>query len=220
MKLCRGNCGRKVTRHSKSGFCIHCFNKNTIGKKRPEGFKKDQSKRALEWYAANPEQKIIRRDRMRASWTTGAITPQLRKSPPRSKAELKFFDKLQEISPYEIKSNHTIKNSDGSWMMPDIVIPRLDLVIEFYGDYWHANPKKYRPNDMMHSKIASDVWSFDRIRESNILKQYELMIVWQSESEIALSRLARQWNQEIDPCWSDIGEVIAGIKQCTSTWTS
>jgi len=62
-------------------------------------------------------------------------------------------------------------------------------VIEFYGDYWHANPKKYKPDT--HIKMKSgmikkveEIWELDRIRIDHILKtpyiKY-LKIIWESD---------------------------------------
>jgi G:T-mismatch repair DNA endonuclease (very short patch repair protein) len=65
----------------------------------------------------------------------------------------------------------------------DIFLPKFNLIIEYNGDYWHCNPKKYEP-DYMHphkKKTSSQIWGEDRIRIDNIIKyDYNLEVVWES----------------------------------------
>jgi len=50
---------------------------------------------------------------------------------------------------------------------PDFYLPEHSLIIESYGDYWHANPIKYSSADyIFKNKItAHDIWEKDRIRK-------------------------------------------------------
>lgn len=49
-------------------------------------------------------------------------------------------------------------------------------VIEFYGDYWHKNPKKFPKNKENIIK-----WKYDAVKEETIKKNYDLLIVWESD---------------------------------------
>lgn len=69
---------------------------------------------------------------------------------------------------------------------PDIVFLNKKLVIEIYGNLWHANPKYYKPNDVIHTwggnLTASEIWERDKIRENHITDLgYDLIILWESE---------------------------------------
>ena len=68
----------------------------------------------------------------------------------------------------------------------DIYIKELNLIIEFNGDYWHCNPKKY-DEDYFHphkKKTAKEIWNEDKIRVDNIKKYgYNLMIIWECDFE-------------------------------------
>jgi hypothetical protein len=44
-------------------------------KPRKESFKKEQSKRMIEWYKNNPEQKTLRSNIMKNNWKNGVIIP-------------------------------------------------------------------------------------------------------------------------------------------------
>jgi hypothetical protein len=67
----------------------------------------------------------------------------------------------------------------------DYYIKELNLVIEFYGDYWHANPKHFKDEFFMHKSIkktVSEIWKRDRDRIANIASSLEcaVLIVWES----------------------------------------
>jgi hypothetical protein len=68
----------------------------------------------------------------------------------------------------------------------DIYIKELNLIIEFNGDYWHCNPKKY-DGDYLHphkKKTAKEIWDEDKLRVDNIKKYgYNLMIIWERDFE-------------------------------------
>lgn len=57
----------------------------------------------------------------------------------------------------------------------DFYIPEYNLIFECYGDYWHANPRKYNPDDIIKYPgkyiVAKDRWAADANR-MNIFKSY------------------------------------------------
>lgn len=58
-------------------------------------------------------------------------------------------------------------------------------IIEFYGDYWHGNPKKYLSTDLApcsKTKTYQDIWNYDNKRLEDIQSQgYQVHIVWESD---------------------------------------
>lgn len=67
----------------------------------------------------------------------------------------------------------------------DYYLPEYNTVIEFYGDYWHCNPKKYQ-EDFYNKTIkihAVDIWKRDSKRLEVIKDSMigvSIMIVWES----------------------------------------
>lgn len=64
---------------------------------------------------------------------------------------------------------------------PDIFIePNICIFVD--GDYPHANPKKYKPDDMIWSKKASEKWAYD-IQINNELSKlgYFIIRLWDSD---------------------------------------
>lgn len=66
----------------------------------------------------------------------------------------------------------------------DILIEEHKLVIECYGDFWHANPKIYTPNDIFYTfygkRTSQEIWDFDNIRINHIKNfGYKVLIIWE-----------------------------------------
>ena len=77
---------------------------------------------------------------------------------------------------------------DKVYYMLDFYCQDNNKVIEFYGDYWHANPKIYNENDIVDypnnkSLTAKDVWDKDEQRIARIKKQLkcDILIIWQKD---------------------------------------
>lgn len=58
------------------------------------------------------------------------------------------------------------------------------FILEYNGDYWHCNPKKYKPNyyHQVKGKTAKELWEYDK-NKIDLIKSYgyNLEIVWESE---------------------------------------
>lgn len=66
----------------------------------------------------------------------------------------------------------------------DIYIPNMNLIIEYFGDYWHCNPNKYKSDyyNQKKKKTASEIWEYDR-QKLDLIKTmgYNLEVIWESE---------------------------------------
>jgi hypothetical protein len=56
-------------------------------------------------------------------------------------------------------------------------------VYEFYGTYYHADPRHYKPTDMIFRKTAAEVWEKDDSRIKYILSRTKspCLIMWESD---------------------------------------
>ena len=115
-----------------------------------------------------------------------------------------IFDQLDELIP-----SYTTYHSNNEWplelsneesavlgqqlVMIDYYCPELSLVIEFNGDYWHANPNRYRPNDVVHDdKLASDIWAHDKLREEIVKKKLGIehyFVLWETDNFETLNEI-------------------------------
>lgn len=96
----------------------------------------------------------------------------------RSKNEIKIYKKIKR------KYNLTRHSETVRPYICDIFIPELNLIIEYYGDYWHCNPIKYSP-DYYHKikkRTAQEIWDYDK-NKIDLIKEngYNLEIVWEKD---------------------------------------
>lgn len=65
-----------------------------------------------------------------------------------------------------------------------IYIPKFKLLIEYNGDYWHCNPKKYNENyfNKKKNKTAKEIWEYDN-KKLYISKKlgYACEVIWESD---------------------------------------
>lgn len=116
--------------------------------------------------------------------TLSIISKTISENPPRqnsvSNKEKKLLTEIKKLKYNPVGSFPVDK------YICDIYIKELNLIIEFNGDYWHCNPKKYDEN-YLHphkKKTAKEIWEEDRIRVDNIKKHgYNLMIIWECDFE-------------------------------------
>ena len=95
-----------------------------------------------------------------------------------SRKEKEIIEFLKE---YNIQS---IQSYRVDTKICDIYIPSLNLIIEYFGDYWHCNPNKY-PEDYFNKKkgmSAKEIWDYDKNKIDLILSYgYNLEVVWENE---------------------------------------
>lgn len=151
-----------------------------VSKPRREGFGEEQSERISQWYEDNPEQRDIRSIKMKENWDNGVLQPNPH-TVNRSKGEIGLYEYLKETLDISVEEKKTI-SVDGSWFLPDIVVSD-NIIIEYFGDYWHGNPLKYDRNDTIaHQTKAEDVWERDKKRIDTLCENgYSVIIIWQSD---------------------------------------
>ena len=153
----------------------------TTGKKRCQKFKNAQRFNALKQFK-NKAQRKLRSDIMRENWRNGKIAYHASASFNKSKMEKELFNLLKDKYNNVLKVHHKTLHIENKWYYPDITINN-ELIIEFNGDYWHANPNIYEGNDIVHhNKFASDIWEHDNQRKETFFNAgYKTLIIWEKE---------------------------------------
>lgn len=68
----------------------------------------------------------------------------------------------------------------------DIFLPAINLIIEYFGDYWHGNPKIYGHDKILgrgtNKYLASNKWESDMINNNFAISNgYDVEIIWESD---------------------------------------
>lgn len=83
----------------------------------------------------------------------------------------------------ELNNEYIVMNGKTFFRL-DFFDSSVDKCIEFNGDYWHAHPRFYKPEDYIYSQnmIAEDVWKKDKERIC-VLKEngIDTLVVWECE---------------------------------------
>jgi very-short-patch-repair endonuclease len=98
-----------------------------------------------------------------------------------SKKQTEIF---QELQPYNFETEKYI----GKYRV-DFINYSKKIVIEIYGDYWHANPKIYNENFYNKNKqmIAKEIWKYDEERKNYIIANgYKFFSFFESEIKMNL----------------------------------
>jgi len=98
-----------------------------------------------------------------------------------SKGQRNLYEKVKQEYPDAILE-HYLRDVGAS---VDIFIPSINKIIEYYGDYWHCNPKYYEKDYYNKSTkmTASELWDRDREREERLVEGgYDVKIVWENKS--------------------------------------
>jgi G:T-mismatch repair DNA endonuclease (very short patch repair protein) len=115
---------------------------------------------------------------------TKTLTETPRKFSSSSKPEKIIFDILNNLK-YQTKKTYRIER-----YICDIFVEKLNLIIEYNGDYWHCNPKKYN-QDYIHphkKKYAKEIWDEDKVRIDNLKKLgYNLEVIWESDFDCSVT---------------------------------
>lgn len=98
----------------------------------------------------------------------------------KSKIEKDIYKEILKIFP-DAESNKPVKNNDRGFL-PDIVF-KPNILVEVYGDYWHANPNIYSEESIMKRGIlAKEIWEMDRKRQLQLEELgYIVKIIWEKD---------------------------------------
>lgn len=100
-----------------------------------------------------------------------------------SKIEIKWFDYVGLSHEFR----HQTIRFNNKYYLVDGFDPNTNTVYEFYGDYWHGNPKIYDSN-LIHPvrKVSFGKLYTDTIRRENMIKNagYNLIFIWESDFKL------------------------------------
>ena len=127
-----------------------------------------------------------------------------------SKSSQNFCNDLYNLLNDDIKSDcYYSSKKGGEYYLPiingtryyyDFTIPSKKIIIEYNGDYYHANPYFYKNDDIILTQKAEDIWKKDFIKSKVALENnYSIFYVWESyyfkNKDEILYKLAKRINK-------------------------
>lgn len=107
-----------------------------------------------------------------------------------STSEKRFVDYLFSELGYDLKYSYKTRqyciwcNDLNCPVFYDIVDTNSKVIIEYNGDIWHANPKKYKSTDIIPiiNKEAKEIWDYDNKKTLSALDRgFDVIKVWESD---------------------------------------
>ena len=134
------------------------------------------------------------RDIMRSNWDNGildkkVISEQMKQTQRSGKIKSGIVSKREKEIVKEIKQlgHKLIHSYRVDSKICDVYIPSLNLIIEYFGDYWHCNPKKYESDffNKKKGKFAWELWDYDK-KKIDLIKSYgyNLEVVWEGDLKL------------------------------------
>ena len=79
----------------------------------------------------------------------------------------------------------------------DFYIPKINLLVEVDGDYWHGNPRVYDPDDkIFYGKTFGELYEKTLKREEFLIScGYSLVTIWEDTWDKAVKRSKNDINQ-------------------------
>lgn len=154
---------------------------NATGLHRGEDFRKGQSKRTKASYAKIEGLREQRGKLFSECWKDGRNHIRARKD-KKSNEEKSIFEYLVNLGRYDVTDDE-VRVGENKYLVPDMVINGR-IVVEFYGDYFHANPSKHQANEYIVKKemTAKELWEVDALRQKQLEDVgYKVIIIWQSD---------------------------------------
>jgi G:T-mismatch repair DNA endonuclease (very short patch repair protein) len=100
---------------------------------------------------------------------------------------LTLFDDVSTVVPDlkygKANEYHILRENKRGYYHLDCLNPVNNRVVEFFGDYWHANPRKYTANDILYRDFtAQQIWDEDKARYEFLTQSgFIVKVVWESD---------------------------------------
>lgn len=155
---------------------------NATGLHRGEDFRKGQSERTKASYDKIEGLRERRGKLFSECWKDGRNKVHFYKT-RKSPIEQSLCEEIKSWG-FSVETNKKIIYGNNKWyhIAPDIIV-NGKIVVEFYGDYFHGNPKFFKPTDIISlGQTAHEKWMKDKVRENRIREMgYDFYVVWEND---------------------------------------
>ena len=91
---------------------------------------------------------------------------------------------LLEANKYEVKPQFIIP---GVPYIYDFYFPKLNVILEYQGDYWHCNPNQYTSGGLVRmaglgNVLVDYIWAKDKLKKEMAERQgFKLITLWEDD---------------------------------------
>ena len=84
----------------------------------------------------------------------------------------------------------------------DCFIEKYHTIVEYYGTFFHADPRKYAAADVIKTQTAEEIWKANKSREDEIRRATgaRLIVVWEDDWEKRPEETLKAVSEEITKC--------------------
>jgi G:T-mismatch repair DNA endonuclease (very short patch repair protein) len=136
----------------------------------------------IPYFYLNPEWAVKNQSSRMAGYRKYLAGPEKHKFGNPSLAEKEIATILEEHSIRYVKQF----SLSGKYSC-DFLLPELGVVLEYYGTYWHCDPRKYERDyyNQKKQRSAQQIWDYDRLREQTIIQNgYNLLVIWEEDYKV------------------------------------
>jgi len=94
-----------------------------------------------------------------------------------------------------------VSNREEGWCYSlDLYLPDRDCAVEYYGDYWHANPSVYTADKLLHSGMTAGqirLKNESRVRRIESKLGCRVLICWEAATKVNFKHEIDRLSQEI-----------------------
>lgn len=96
-----------------------------------------------------------------------------------SRGQLTLFDELVKLEP-SFESEQQVETDCGYYRV-DALASEKKLIVEYNGDWWHANPNTYGPDDMIGVDYGTRAQDVCKRKAALERTGYEVLVIWESD---------------------------------------
>lgn len=112
-----------------------------------------------------------------------------------SRSSLLLFDAISKtINHIKYGKDEITITCENNTYSVDCLDFKTNKIIEYFGDYWHGNPRKFSPDSKIKKGTAQEVWAKDLKRINTLISAgYEVLIVWEHD-------VTKNFNETLTKC--------------------
>jgi len=169
-------------------YWLSVFKDENEAKKALDKHKKESSPFCIEFYLRRGYSEVVGRKEMLKLNCMGALAALKKCQKPRTENTIKEIlekNNIEYVAQYKVKLKKEEKEFRKSFYVYDFYLPKLNVLIDCHGTYWHCDPRIYKSGDNIKfagkDEISVNfVWDIDAHRKKiALIRKYRYVVFWE-----------------------------------------